>query len=69
MPPRDGKSDLSTEIRLDHREREIHAGGHPCGRPNATFLNVDSIAIDQNRGPKSLQSFNLIPMSRSPSAV
>jgi hypothetical protein len=69
MPARDGKSDLSTEICLDHREREIHSSGHSCRRPNAAILNVDGIAVDQHGGPKPLQSFNLTPMSCSPSAV
>ena len=52
MPPRNGKSDLSTEIRLDHREREIHSGGYPGRGPNAAILNVDGVTVDQHRGPK-----------------
>jgi hypothetical protein len=69
MPSRDGKSDLSTEIRLDHCEREIHSGGHPCRGPDAAILYVNGIAIDQHRGPKPPQSFNLTPMGCCSSAV
>jgi hypothetical protein len=69
MASRNGKSDLSTEIRLDHRERKIHSGGDPRRGPDAAIFYVDGIAVDQHRRPEPLQSFNLTPMSCCPSAV
>jgi len=53
MSTRNSEGNLSAEVGLDHRKREIHTGGYACGRPDAPILNMYRVTIDDHGRTKA----------------
>lgn len=69
MPTRNGERNLSAQIGLDHRKRQIHPCGYTCRCPNVAILDMDGITVDEHRWAKALQGIDLAPMGCGPSAI
>ena len=69
MAPRNCERKLAAEVGLDHRQGQIHAGGHARRGPDTTILDMDGIALDAHGGTKPLQRVDLAPMRGRAPAV
>jgi hypothetical protein len=61
--------DLTSEILLNERQREIHAGRHAGRRRDVPVPNEDGIGLDRNRGIAPRERRAGGPVCRSPPTV